>query len=86
VACYPPNGQKGERFHSYNYGMNVAAILEREASYAYDENGNVTVACLTRIEKLGRGCAHGNCTGSTCGLEAMCITYFGGGEGGGARG
>ena len=120
-----PNGQKASDFDRYNYRMDVAADLDREASYAfgnhvslttgntstawaanffsippltsnpgttattslsYDDNGNVTVACLTRIEKFGRGCAHGNCRGNACGLDAMCITDFERGEVGGARG
>ena len=28
--------------------MNVAAMLEREASYAYDRNGNVTAVDMIR--------------------------------------
>jgi hypothetical protein len=66
--------------------MNVAAILEREASYAYDKNGNVTVVCLTRIEEFGRGCAHGNWKTGACGLDGGRLTDFDRGEGGGARG
>jgi hypothetical protein len=124
-SALSPNGQKAGDFHRYNYRMDVAADLDREAWYAfgnrvslttgntstawaanffsippltsnpgttattsisYDDNGNVTVACLTRIEEFGRGCAHGNWSRGACGLDATCITDFDRGEASGARG
>jgi hypothetical protein len=54
-------------------------------SLSYDDNGNVTVACLTRIEEVGRGCVHGNWKRGACRLDAACITDFDGGEAGWAR-
>jgi hypothetical protein len=36
------DGQNASNVHRYNYAMNVAAILDREGSYPYDKNGNVT--------------------------------------------
>jgi RHS repeat-associated protein len=42
TSALSTDGQKASNVHGYNYAMNVAAIFDREASYPYDKNGNVT--------------------------------------------